>query len=872
MPQLVVGVAVFLVNIGVPIAVVNFMYQMVGMMLLNVITSKLFGPKIPSALEGLSAISVMRRSGVEYRKLVYGQASISGPIIYNNVSGDNREYLWYVIALADGEIEELVSVWLDADEIPEADINWLPGVGGADGLGTGNVSTAKWVGDNSATAVQIFYTHGHADQVVMSEIDDEFSDWGTSHRLRGICYLAVKLLYNEDTETVWSGGVPGNIRAVLRGRKVYDPRLDSTRVIDSTTSPITYGTGSHRYATESTWAWTENPALCVADYLTSVMSVDELTSINWEAFASAADDCEVQVAISAASPGGTEDRFTCNGVISMGASHKDNLDSLLSSCDGKLTYVEGMWRLRVSVWEASSVSFDEDDLAGPVEVRGSAPKSERFNTVRGVYVDPNRNYQPAEFAHITNSDYVTRDGGRTIPRDLKLPMTNGRRMAQRIGFRLLEQSDNQIVAKITTNARGVKAAVGDVISLTVSKFSWTAKTFRVIEWQRNPNGTFDMTLREDAAASYTDPEIADYQDGDSGTVTIPADVIPPPTGFSAASVPYGVKLSWTNPAVGEFDFIDVYMSLTSAWSGATRVASVRTDTYTFSVGSGESRFFWVRARRNSGDVSLRAPDSDTSTITGTSGTGTDSVNVVGASLSDSSYTANSVVGYQFTSGGEEESFEGNPASPTVWDTAATWLLSGSAGDYDCRLTVNSGTNPAGASLGTWLDMGTTRTWTLTDSVAGGGAIVNDCTIEIRDGSSFDVLGSANVTMSVNYLVQSVPLSGTTGSPNTATQINDAGWRFNSTGSIQRRRNGNYTSAGSWISGGPPAATYYIQFTVYSGDTPDVGTMTSWQSLGSSRQFYWSDAEDAGTVRVRISSDASGTPLLATGYYAGEVIG
>ena len=842
--------------------------------------SKLFAPKIPNLKESLAGKSIMKRSAVEYRKIVYGEAAVSGPIFYNNVSGTDNEYLWYGVALADGEIEDLVSVWFDNDEIPKADIAWTAGIDGADGTGSGNVSTAKWIGSNSTNAVSIYYTLGHANQVAMNNLV-AFSDWTTSHRLRGVSYVVARLLYNEDTEEIWRAGHPQNIKAVIRGRKIYDPRKDSTVIIDPTTSPVTYGVGSHDYTDSSTWEWSDNPALCVADYLVNYMNVSAATKIDWPSVAYAANHCKTLVAIppSASPQTSFEKRFTCNGVISLGASHKDNLHSILSSFDGKLSYVEGQWRVRSSVWEASSVSFDDDDLAGPVEIRGSAPKSERFNTVRGVIADPDRNYEPVEFPIVTNSTYKTRDNNVVITRDLELPMTNNPTMAQRIGFRLLEQSDNQIIAKIKTNARGAKASVGDVVSLTLSKLSWSAKTFRVIEWQRNDDGTFEMTLREDESASYTDPLVAAYTTGNSAYVTVPGNVVPPPVNFSASTVPYGIKLSWTNPASQEFDFIDVYVSSSSAWSGATKVASVRTDTYTFSLGSGETRYFWLRARRNTGDVSLRVPNSDTSTVSGTSGSGADSVQLTGVVLSDKLVTSNDAeVSYRLATTGEEQSYEGDGGTHA---DIADWLLSGAASSYSCRLTKNSGTDPTGDSLGAWLPLSSTRTWTLTDTVAGGGVISNNCTIAIGDNatSPISVLASATVTMEVEKEEPTVSLSGTTGTPNSASSLAEdpanaeSGWRFRVNGSVQRETTagwGGWATGVEWIDATPPS-TYYIRATNYSGTNPTSGTLGSWLALTTEREWVWlrsSVGITQGVLKIEIDTVGDGSNIIATGYYKG----
>ena len=577
--------------------------------------NKLFAPKLPDARTSLRPISTMKRSGIEYRNLVYGRALVSGPVTYNNLSGNTGQYLWYAVALAHGENEDIEEVWFDQDKILKSEIGWTAGAGGADGTGDGAVTKAAWVGDNSATAVNIFYYAGHPDQVVCNALDTAFSvQIDTNYRGRDVAYLVVKLTYDQDTERVFKGGPPKDIKALVKGRKIYDPRLDSTQVIDDTTSPVTLGSGSHRLATSSTWAWSDNPALCTADYLTQIMSVPE-GSIDWPSIANAADDCEVQVIVPPlASPSNFQDRFTCNGSLSLGSSHKDNLDSLISSCDGKLSYAGGKWKLRASVWEASSVSITENDLAGDVDVRGSAPRSERFNTIRGFFVDPDRKYESAEFRHVSSATYISRDAGQSISYDLRLPFTNNEYMAQRIATRVLHQGNNQIACTLSMNARGSKVEVGDVVSITIDYLSWSAKEFRCVEWSRKVDGTYQVSFREDSSGSYSDPALGEYLTGNAQDVTVPAEVVPAPTSLSAATASGGIALTWTNPPAAEYDYIDIYESASSAWGSASRIARIRADSYVVPKLNDTAAYFWVRAIRLPSTESARSPDSDTSTV------------------------------------------------------------------------------------------------------------------------------------------------------------------------------------------------------------------------------------------------------------------
>lgn len=99
-------------------------------------------------------------------------------------------------------------------------------------------------------------------------------------------------------------------------------------------------------------------------------------------------------------------------------------------------------------------------------------------------------------------------------------------------------------------------------------------------------------------------------------------------------------------------------------------------------------------------------------------------------------------GYQLTSGGAERSLESG-----TFATIGTWLLSGSPGDYHCRMTMVSGTTFSGSPTGSWLSLSTSRLWTLVDPAAGLPSVQGEGLIEIRDASTLDILDSATVNLS-----------------------------------------------------------------------------------------------------------------------------
>lgn len=106
----------------------------------------------------------------------------------------------------------------------------------------------------------------------------------------------------------------------------------------------------------------------------------------------------------------------------------------------------------------------------------------------------------------------------------------------------------------------------------------------------------------------------------------------------------------------------------------------------------------------------------------------------GAGSASASYTLNSdgYVYYATDSGG----------SVQVPDE---WLLSGSSGQYEAFVTF-SGAAPAGSPTSTWLNLGSSRTWSVTSF---GGTTSTTLSVTIRRVSDAVTVGSASVTLSAD---------------------------------------------------------------------------------------------------------------------------
>lgn len=85
-----------------------------------------------------------------------------------------------------------------------------------------------------------------------------------------------------------------------------------------------------------------------------------------------------------------------------------------------------------------------------------------------------------------------------------------------------------------------------------------------------------------------------------------------------------------------------------------------------------------------------------------------------------------------------------------------WLTgSGSVSDYDVRWTPTPGSAaPNTGTINTWLNLGTTRTWTFTRT-AGGGQLYG-AVVDIRNSSTGTILASADISVFLEVIGE-IPL-------------------------------------------------------------------------------------------------------------------
>lgn len=385
-----------------------------------------------------------------------GRSATAGNLMFRDTVGTENEDLWMVISLAGHPSSSLISFEWDGEIITFAANN---------AVGKYNNKMYLWFmdGDEAQAA--------HPELVVASSL------WSASDRARGVTYAVVKLIADTD---LFQSGVQG-MRFVLDGASAYDPRLDTTRTDVG-------GAGAHRVDDQTTWAWTDNPPLLCARYLYGFRINGILaygkgiadSRISWVDVAAAADACDELVTLKG---GGTEKRYTTNGMHLPTPSHNQNLALLASPMAGMVYQSGGKWKMQAGVARVATRTRSTDDFIGPIKSRGQRDPADKYNGVKGLFADATQRYETIAYPSLQIASALIEDGNQIQWLPLNLPFTTSGTMAQRISKINLMRTRMDRTASINLNAVGMEDGAADTIYIDHPALNLNNMKMRLEKWQ-----------------------------------------------------------------------------------------------------------------------------------------------------------------------------------------------------------------------------------------------------------------------------------------------------------------------------------------------------------------------------------------------------
>jgi hypothetical protein len=418
-------------------------------------------PKPTISNRGSRGYSLTGESGSAVdHQIIYGMARVGGVRIYDASTGSNNEYLHRIVAFAGHRIQSYEEIYLN-DEIVTLD-------------GSGNVTSPARYNGYVRIKSYLGMTTQTADTDLISDtllLPENEGRWTSAHRLRNIAYLYVRFRYNQD---VFPNGIPV-VSATIKGKRVYNPDTTVTE-------------------------WSDNPALCLRDYISSAQGLEQPDSrIDDASVITAAAICDELV--------GAGKRYTCNGSFVTSLSPSQIISDILTSMGGLFWYSQGKWRMKAAKYVTPTVTLDEGDLRSGISLSTRHSRRNNFNKVKGTFRGTETDWQTADYPTVTDSAFLVADNNIENVVDVPLPFTSDSVTAQRLANIFLRRNREQLTFSASFGLKAFQVQVGDFVYINNTRFGWSNKVFEVTTWTFGLVDGLDlqvqMTLREISEAVFT---------------------------------------------------------------------------------------------------------------------------------------------------------------------------------------------------------------------------------------------------------------------------------------------------------------------------------------------------------------------------------
>ncbi|MBN8494552.1 MAG: hypothetical protein J0M00_24305 [Burkholderiales bacterium] len=304
---------------------------------------------------------------------------------------------------------------------------------------------------------------------------------------QGITYSAPLTGFAYSVFSVPLSAVPAQLgfSASIWGRKLYDPRKDSTAG----------GSGAHRLADPTTWEFSDNPSLALADWLSNAL-YGAGEPVDWSSVPAAANANDTLVGSPA------EKRRVIGWAITRAASIPALMETLRAYAGCWLVATGAGTRLLpdADVAPVASYSHDSGQIAS-IEPLAKSDLGNAPTVVEVVYTDTSQ--VPWREAAATAT---VPGAGSTLPlRVSEVALTGIQRYSQAYREaveRLNKLRLNDLATTVEVFDEGIAAERGDIITLT-HPMGVTAKPMRVLDVEMPGPGRWRLQLAEHDPAVYS---------------------------------------------------------------------------------------------------------------------------------------------------------------------------------------------------------------------------------------------------------------------------------------------------------------------------------------------------------------------------------
>lgn len=442
--------------------------------------------------DSFSVQTTVSASGVVPRSFIVGYAATAGSRVYINQWGFDGKtpnaYLTDVLALCDLPGCQLLRVRVNnepctLDPTPHAEF--------------GN-PVLEYRRDGRDHLWIKFYDgyQAAADAFLVARVSSAERPYESTRVGDGICYGIVTALVNEKL-------FPGvaSVLWELRGIPLYDPSKDSTNG----------GAGAQRFSDKLTWGGDGDhlPAVQAYNIVRGItykgewfygfqrMTAARLPALNWIAQTA---KCRATIE----GEDGPEPMYRSGGEISVSAEIGNTLQTLLTTCQGRLSEIGGFYKIRVGAPDAP-VATITDDVILSSETAQFDPffgLADSVNGIQGSFPDPDQAWAKVTAPPLYDADAEARDGDRRLLANPSFDFVPYPAQVQRLQKSALLEARRERRHTMSLPPEFWPYEPGDVIGWTSVENGYEGKLFRI-------EAGFDK-YNLDNIVSLTEVDPADY--------------------------------------------------------------------------------------------------------------------------------------------------------------------------------------------------------------------------------------------------------------------------------------------------------------------------------------------------------------------------
>jgi hypothetical protein len=391
--------------------------ELIVMGVTTIVSQAIVDLTMPKGDKSRNAAETTLQLGETARRALFGKSATAGSLVdvfnYGGKYGTDNEVV--IFALCDHKVEELVGVYVNDVFVPWA--------------GDGNYSQFD------THHLSMYFRDGSESQTLPSTVTTNGPGWTSDDYGAGVCYAVVDYLADSPTakHPAWPGGRPSFLW-VLKGKKCYDPRLDTS----------VGGSGSHRWADPSTWEWSENPIVCAYNWRRGIYACDRIDQPNMLLIGRGLTETEAPPSFIFADANlcdevmdDTLPRYTIGGIIAADEKYIDVEEKFAAACGGIIIQPEGTIQIEPAQARTPSFSFTDDDIVVGTTVEYnqgilSQAAGDWINTVVPTYVSPDQKWADHSAPVRRVEADVLSDGG-SREEQVQLQLVTNERQASDVG-------------------------------------------------------------------------------------------------------------------------------------------------------------------------------------------------------------------------------------------------------------------------------------------------------------------------------------------------------------------------------------------------------------------------------------------------------